>query len=389
MALADHEFAGQMRRPSLTIWLVGATVILFMIWARFAWVDEIVRAPGEVVSASRPQIIQNFEGGILGELLVSEGDTVDEGQILARLQGTQFVATVGDLREQINAADIRRLRLEAEMAGQFDFDVPPAIATASADMVASERGLLSARQADYAAKVDGARRIMDESKRELDQMEDMLSREIVSLSETTRARKAFADSEIKYNEIVTGADLARATEYSETLAQLSKLNQELSYATDQLNRTVIRAPMRGIVNNLGVTTIGGVIRPGEEIFQIIPLDDALFVEALVKPQDIANVTTGQNATVKFSAYDYTIYGSLSGVVQTISADTFKDERRPDGDPHYRVTLRVNTDDLGPRQSRIEMRPGLQANVELHTGEKTILHYLTKPLYRSSEALRER
>lgn len=389
MALADHEFAGQMRRPSLTIWLVGATVILFMIWARFAWVDEIVRAPGEVVSASRPQIIQNFEGGILGELLVSEGDTVDEGEILARLQGTQFVATVGDLREQINAADIRRLRLEAEMAGQFDFDVPPAIATASADMVASERGLLSARQADYAAKVDGARRIMDESKRELDQMEDMLSREIVSLSETTRARKAFADSEIKYNEIVTGADLARATEYSETLAQLSKLNQELSYATDQLNRTVIRAPMRGIVNNLGVTTIGGVIRPGEEIFQIIPLDDALFVEALVKPQDIANVTTGQNATVKFSAYDYTIYGSLSGVVQTISADTFKDERRPDGDPHYRVTLRVNTDDLGPRQSRIEMRPGLQANVELHTGEKTILHYLTKPLYRSSEALRER
>ena len=389
MALADHEFAGQMRRPSLTIWLVGATVLLFMVWARFAWVDEIVRAPGEVVSASRPQIIQNFEGGILGELLVSEGDTVDDGQILARLQGTQFVASVGDLREQINAANIRRLRLEAEMAGQFDFDVPAAIANASADMVASERGLLSARQADYASKVDGARRIMEESKRELDQMEDMLSREIVSLSETTRARKAFADSEIKYNEIVTGADLARATEYSETLAQLAKLNQELAFATDQLNRTVIRAPMRGIVNNLGVTTIGGVIRPGEEIFQIIPLDDALFVEAHVKPQDIANVTTGQNATIKLSAYDYTIYGSLSGVVQTISADTFKDERRPDGDPHYRVTLRVNTDDLGPRQSQIEMRPGLQANVELHTGEKTILHYLTKPLYRSSEALHER
>ncbi len=389
MALADHEFESSMRRPSLIIWLVGATVLLFIIWARFAWVDEIVRAPGEVVSASRPQIIQNFEGGIMGELLVSEGDTVEEGQILARLQGTQFVAQVGDLREQINAADIRRLRLEAEMAGLFDFEVPPAIANASADMVASERGLLSARQADYASKVDGAQRIMAESKRELDDMEDMLKREIVSLSETTRARKAFADAEIKYNEIVTGADLARANEYSETLAELSKLNQQLSYATDQLDRTVIRAPMRGVVNNLGVTTIGGVVRAGEEIFQIIPLDDALFVEAHVKPQDIANVTTGQTATIKLSAYDYTIYGSLSGVVQNISADTFKDERRPDGDPHYRVSVRVNTEDLGARQQKIEMRPGLVANVELHTGEKTILHYLTKPLYRSQEALHEK
>jgi len=184
MALADHEFEGQMRRPSLIIWLVGATVLLFILWARFAWVDELVRAPGEVVSASRPQIIQNFEGGILGELLVAEGDTVDEGQVLARLQGTQFVAQVGDLQEQINAADIRRLRLEAEMAGLFDFEVPEGIATASPAMVASERQLLAARQADYASKVDGAQRIMTESKRELDDMEDMLAREIVSLSET-------------------------------------------------------------------------------------------------------------------------------------------------------------------------------------------------------------
>ena len=389
MALADHEFEGQMRRPSMVIWLVGATVLLFIVWAKFAWVDEIVRSSGEVVSASRPQIIQNFEGGILGELLVSEGDTVDDGQILARLQGTQYVAQVNDLQEQINAANIRRLRLEAEMAGLFDFDIPDEIAAASPAMVASEKQLLAARQADYASKVDGAQRIMSESKRELDQMEDMLAREIVSLSETTRARKAYADAEIKYNEIVTGAELARANENSEVLAGLSQLRQQLAYATDQLDRTIIRAPMRGVVNNLGVTTIGGTIRPGEEIFQIIPLDDALYVEARVKPQDIANVTTGQTATIKLSAYDYTIYGSLTGVVQNISADTFKDDRRPDGDPHYRVSVRVDTENLGTRQQKIEMRPGLQANVELHTGEKTILHYLTKPLYRSQEALHEK
>ncbi|SEM84500.1 membrane fusion protein, adhesin transport system [Loktanella fryxellensis] len=389
MALADHEFEGQMRRPSLVIWLVAATVLLFILWARFAWVDELVRAPGEVASASRPQIIQNFEGGILGELLVSEGDTVDRGQVLARLQGTQFAAQVADLSDQIAAHDIRRLRLEAEMAGLFDFDVPQDLADASPDMIASERQLLAARQADYASKVDGAQRIMVETKRELDEMEDMLAREIVSLSETGRARNAYAEAEITYNEIVTGAELARANEYSDVLAEMGQLQQQLASSTDQLNRTVITAPMRGIVNNLGVTTIGGTIRPGEEIFQIIPLDDALYVEARVKPQDIAGVNIGQTATVKLSAYDYTIYGSLTGVVQNVSADTFKDERRPDGDPHYRVSVRVETENLGPRQQRIEMRPGLQANVELHTGEKTILHYLTKPLYRGSEALTER
>jgi adhesin transport system membrane fusion protein len=146
--------------------------------------------------------------------------------------------------------------------------------------------------------------------------------------------------------------------------------------------------MRGIVNNLGVTTIGGVIRPGEEIYQIIPLDDELFVQAEVSPSNIANVIPGQAATIKLSAYDYTIYGSLSGVAQLISADTFEDDRDPNAPPHYRVTLRVNTADLGERQSRIEIRPGMQADVELHTGSKTVLQYLTNPLYRSQEALRE-
>ncbi len=388
MATVDAEFESGMRGSSLTIWLVGATVMLFLLWAKFAWIDEIVRAPGEVVSASRPQIIQNLEGGILAELLVGEGHVVQEGDVLARLRGTQFSTSVTDLEDQVIAAEIRRLRLEAEIAGLFDFSVPADVAARSPDILASERALLAARQSDYAAKVDGAQRVMTETKRELASMEDMYAREIVSLLETTRARKAHADAEVKYNEIVTGAELERAGAYSETLQQLATLAQDLRVASDRLQRTTIRAPMRGIVNNLGVTTIGGVIRPGEEIFQIIPLDDELFVEAHVKPEDIANVIPGQAATIKFSAYDYTIYGSLTGQVTVISADTFKDERRADTDAHYKVTLKVDTTDLDARQQQILIRPGMQAAVELHTGEKTVLHYLTKPLYRSREALRE-
>lgn len=388
MATVDAEFSGEMKGSSLIIWLVGATVLVFLVWAKFALLDEIVRGEGEVVSASRPQIIQNLEGGILAELLVAEGDVIERGDVIAKLRGTNFLTTVADLEDQILAAEVRRLRLEAEIAGAYEFSVPAEIAERSPNIVASELALLSARQTDYASKVEGARRVMLETKRELDLMEDMLAREIVALIEATKARKAHADAEIKFNEIVTGAELERAAAYSETLQELAQLGQGLRQANDQLSRTVITSPMRGVVNNLSITTIGGVVRPGEEIAQITPLGDELFVEARVKPQDVANVVAGQKATIKFSAYDYTIYGSMTGEVQFVSADTFKDERRPEADPHYKVTLRVDRDNLDQRQSQIAMRPGLQAAVELHTGEKSVLQYLTKPLYRSREALHE-
>ena len=389
MATVDAEFEKGLGSSSRIIWLVVATVLVFLIWAKFAWVDEIVRADGQIISAARPQIVQNLEGGILAELLVSEGSVVEPGQVLARLRGTQFQAAVDDLADQLVAASIRRTRLEAEMAGQTDFEVAPIFAQHSPTTVASERALLQARQADYQSRISGAQAVLRETERELASMEDMYRREIVALFEVTNARKAHSDAQNRYNDIVTGAELERANEYSEVLQIIGTLTQELRMAQDQLNRTVIVAPMRGVVNNLAVTTIGGVVRPGEEIFQIIPLDDELFVEAHVKPEDIASVRTGQDANIKLSAYDYTIYGTLNATVDFISADTFKDDRRPDIPPHYKVTLRVDLSDLTDRQREIEIRPGMQATVELHTGGKTVLQYLTKPLYRGSEALRER
>jgi len=389
MATMDMEFERQMRGPSLMIYLVGATVLLFLVWAKFAPLDEIVRAEGEVVSASRPQIIQNLEGGILSELMVAEGDIVQQGDILARLRDTQFSTKVADLQDQLIALEIRRLRLEAESAGETDFVVSADIAEHAPQIVNSELALLTARQSDYNAKVSGAARVKVETETELDLMEDMLTRDIVALIEVTKARKAQADAEIRYNEIVTGADLDRASDYSETLQELNRIAQDLRVANDQLQRTTIIAPMRGIVNNLAVTTIGGVVRPGEEIFQIIPLGDELFIEAQVKPSDVAGVIPGQEATIKLSAYDYTIHGSLTGAVQFVSADTFKDERRPEIEPYYRVTVAVDLENLTPRQQAIVIRPGMQASVELHTGEKTVLQYLTKPLYRGSEAMQER
>ncbi len=386
----DNHIEKQMRGPSMVVWLSAGTLVVFLIWAFFAWVDEIVRAEGSMISSSRPQIIQNLEGGILAELAVGEGDIVAAGDVLARLHNTQFQSSVDDLKDQISAFEIRRLRLEAEIDGDYTFEVPQEWSVRTPDMLVSEAALLQARQSDYVSSVEGAERVLVEAQRERDLMEGLLKNKIVSLIEATRARKSFADARIKYDDIVTTTELERAQEYSDVLRELSTLRQNLKASSDQLDRTLLRSPMRGIVNNLSVTTIGGVVRPGEEILQIIPLDEELFVEARVKPEDIAGVRRGQAATVKLSAYDYTIYGTLKGEVKLISADTFKDDRArdPDGDPHYKVTLAVDTENLTARQTALEIRPGMQASVELHTGSKTVLQYLLKPLYKSKEAFRE-
>lgn len=386
----DAQLDRQMHRPSAVIWLAGAAVLVFLVWAAFAWVDEIVRAEGEMISSSRPQIIQNLEGGILADLSVAEGDVVTQGQVLARLHGTQFQSSVDDLRDQISTFEIRRLRLEAELAGQFDFEVPAEWATRTPGIVESERALLRARQSDFVSRSDGAKRVLTEAEREARLMNELLDRKIVSLIEATRARKVYADAQIRYDEVTTQTELERAQEFSDVLKELATLRQNLKASTDQLNRTVLVSPMRGIVNNLSVTTIGGVVRPGEEILQIIPMGEELFVEARVQPEDIAGVRPGQAATVKLSAYDYTIYGTLRGRVTLISADTFKDERarEVDGNPHYKVTVQVDTEGLTARQADLRIKPGMQASVELQTGAKTVLQYLLKPLYKSKEAFRE-
>lgn len=388
-ATFDAPLERRNNHPSWTVRLIAATVAAFLIWAAFAWVEEIVRAPGQIVPSSRPQIIQNLEGGILAELNVAEGDTVEAGQVLARLYGTQYQSTVDDLTDQIAAHDIRRLRLEAELAGQDSFTPPPDLATRVPDIVASEQALLNARRTDLASRLTGARAVLDQAADEEDMVRRMADRGLAPEIELTRAEKALADARARLDEIATQAELTRADEYSKTQAELASLRQRLKLSQDQLARTTLTAPMRGIVNRIAVTTIGGVVRPGEEILQIIPLDTGLFVEAKVKPADIAPLREGLTATVKLSAYDYAIYGTLPATVTFISADTFRDERSRDTEPHYRVTLRVDLDALTDRQKSIAIRPGMQAEVEFQTGGKTILTYLTKPLWRGSEALRER
>ena len=382
------ELELRQRGPSAIIWLTGLVVALFVVWASLSALDQIVRAPGEMVSSSRAQIIQNLEGGILTELAVREGDLVEAGAVIGRLHGTRFKSSVDDFEDQIAALSIRQLRLEAEMSGAYEFDVPEEFAARVPGIVQSERALLTARQTDFKSRQDGAERVLAQATREKDLLEDLLKQKVVALIEVTRARKAHADARKALDEIVTQTELQRASEYSETLKELTTLRQTVKAARDQLNRTVLVAPMRGVVKGLAVTTIGAVVQPGQEIAQIIPLDEELFVEARVAPEDIAGVRSGQKATVKLSAYDYTIYGSLVGEVTLVSADTFEDERRRDAEPFYKVTVSVDMQALTPRQAEIAIRPGMLAEVELQTGKRTIMQYLLKPLFKSQSAMRE-
>lgn len=388
MATLENLLDKDMDRPSWVIRIVALVIVVFIVWAAFASVDEIVRADGEMISSSRPQIIQNLEGGILSALMVQEGDVVEQGDVLATLSGTEFRTSAEDLQEKLDALEVRKLRLEAELEDKDSFEVPDDLAARAAGVLSSERALLKARTADYLARSEGALNVLKQVETERALMEDMLTRNVVALIEVTRTRKAHSDAQLKYNEIVTQSNLQEAEEFSETLKEIASVKQALTLAEDQLDRTVITSPMRGIVNSLSLTTIGGVVRPGEEIVQIIPMDEELFVEARVRPEDIAHVEPGQAATIKLTAYDYTIYGTLSGMVKVLSADTFQDERDPNAQPYYRVTVSVDLNTLTERQSQIEIRPGMRAQAELHTGSKTFLKYLLKPLYKSREAFRE-
>lgn len=384
----DDELDEHLSGARKTIRLVALAVILFLLWSAFAWVDEIVRADGEVVSSSRSQSIQNLEGGILADISVKQGDKVEAGQVLATLQDTKFRSAFDDLQDQIDALEIKRMRLEAEIEGHYEFEVPKDLADRSPRIVTSEKALLKARQTDFESRSTGALAQLEQANEELANMQRLYKQEFVALLEVNKARTEASEAEIRYMDIVTKSELSRAEAYSETLRDLTSKRQEMRLATDQLSRTVITAPMRGIVNNLAVTTIGGVVRPGEEIFEIIPLDEDMFIEARVRPENIASVTLGQSATIKLTAYDYTIYGTLKGKVDFVSADTFEDDRDPSLPPFYKVTVNVDQADLTARQKAIEIRPGMRAQIELHTGSKTILQYLLKPLYKSREAFRE-
>lgn len=393
---ADREFMSDARaavmqesRP-LALAVLYATaffMIVSVIWASWATLDEVVVGIGKVVPSSQVQVIQNLEGGILAELTVTEGQVVDKDQVLARIDDTRFTSSYREAqvkRLSILAA-IARLTSEAQ-GTRLVF--PAEVARGAPQSVRGETETYTSRRRTLDQTVAGLTRSHEFATRELEMSQPLLAKGAISEVEILRLRR-------QVNELQTNIDERRNRFRAEANEELTKhknelagLNETAVAMDDRVKRTLVRSPVRGVVKKLNITTTGAVIQPGASILEVVPLEDTLLVEAQVRPDDIAFIHPRQAATVKLTAYDYSIYGGLDATVELVSADSMLDDKK--GVSFYRVLVRTQSATLEHQGKQLPIIPGMTASVDILTGKKTVLDYLLKPVLKTRErAMRER
>lgn len=374
-------------KAALVIWLTAALLLSLLIWAWHFKLVEVSTGTGKVVPSSKEQIIQSLEGGILAHLLVKEGDIINAGQVLAELDPTRTEAMVQESASRMRAAQATAVRLSAEVNGTpLTF---PAEVLAEPGLVRSETALYYSRLDSLKSSLEGIARSQALVSRELALTEPLVVRGAASNVEVLRLKRQIAELQTKAADTRTqylvkaGEDLARAN------AEIEAQRSVTRGRTDALTRLTIVSPVRGVVNDISVTTVGGILPPDGKLMAIVPLDEQLLIEARLSPRDIAFIHPGQDAMVKITAYDYAIYGGLPGKVTLISPNTIQDEVRHDV-YYYRVYIRTDSDRLKNKAGKdFPISPGMIATVDIHTGEKTVLDYLLKPFNKAREALRER
>lgn len=403
-------------RIVLKFWLI--TVFIFLLWAWLMPIDELVRGSGKVIPGGENQMIQNLEGGILSGIMVKEGQKVKEGDILLKIDNVKTAANYESSQYKAGELRARIVRLKAEATGgsfsptEDDLKKYPM-------KIAEERNLYMSDQENLRSQIQGLRdeyaqkqnektdalgRIREQKqaltliKEEVAISEPMVAQGIKPRVEFLKLQREMSDISQKYNSLVTsipGLDAAMAQinskireaqsqfrmkaqlDLNEAMTQFQTVGAESSAYEDQVSRTSIKSPINGIVQKLYVNTVGGVIKPGDNLIEIVPTEGGLLVEAKVKPSDIAFIYPGQKATVKVTAYDYSIYGSLNGKVLTISPDTVTDEKN--NEVYYIVRLQTDKKYLGSKEKPLKIIPGMMVNVDIVTGKKTILEYIFKPI----------
>ena len=413
----------------LTIWGVIAFFVFLILWACFAHIDEVTRGEGKAIPSSKLQKIQNLEGGIIAEIFAKEGQIVEVGQPLLRLDETRFASNVGETEADRLAMAMRVERLTAEVEGR-PLQIDDVLRKAAPHQASNEESLYQSRRQQLHDEIGGLEQQLVQRQQELREYNSkraqyasslQLLRQEIGMSEPLVARGAVSEVEIlrlrrsevenrgqmdatalaipraeaAIKEVQSKIEETRGKFRSDALTQLNEARTELSKATatsmaldDRVNRTLVTSPVRGIVKQLLVNTIGGVIQPGSDIVEIVPLDDTLVVEAKILPKDIAFLHPGQEATVKFTAYDYTVYGGLKAKLEQIGADTITDEDKKT--TYYLIRLRTDRSHLGTDEKPLLIIPGMVATVDIMTGKKTIMSYLLKPIVKArAEALRER
>lgn len=369
------------------IWGCALMLACFIAWAAWFEIVEVSTGTGKVVPSSREQVIQSMEGGILEQLNVSEGALVERGQILAQLDPVQNQSNVGESAAKYRAALASVNRLQAEVSEKpLAFD--PSLQAFPA-LIRAETELYQTRRKGMAETLDGIQSSLKLVRSELAITENLAKIGASSRVEVLRLTRQRSELELKATEARSDYMVRAREDLAKANAEAQMLEAVIRGRTDSLSRLTLRSPVRGIVKDIEVSTIGGVIAPNGQVMQIVPLDEQLLIETRISPRDIAFIHPGQAAKVKITAYDYSIYGSLDGEVVTISPDTLQDEAKPEIF-YYRVFIRTASDELRNKAGkRFAIVPGMIATVDIRTGEKTVLDYLIKPLNRAREALRER
>ena len=413
----------------LTIWGVIGFFVFLLLWAHFAIIDEVTKGEGKAIPSSRIQKIQNLEGGIVAQIYVHEGQIVEAGAPLVRLDDTRFASNVGETEADRVAMELRVERLSAEVDAR-PLNITPDVRKAVPSQAANEESLFESRRQqladeigglqqqlvqrqqelrEFASKADQYRNSLNLLRQEIGMSEPLVKQGAISPVEVLRLKRsevetrgmldgttlAIPRAQAAINEVQRKIDETRGKFRSEALTQLNEARTDLSKAQatskgleDRVSRTMVTSPVRGIVKQLMVNTVGGVIQPGSDIAEVVPLDDTLLVEARIRPQDIAFLHPGQEAMIKFTAYDYTIYGGLKGKLEQIGADTVQDEQKKE--TFYVIKLRTERSHLGTDEKPLLIIPGMVASVDIITGEKSVLSYLLKPIIKSrAEALHER
>lgn len=425
---ADAEWAQVRQEPlrarAVLRW-IGFILLILLLWATFAEIDEVTRGAAKVTPSKQVQVIQSVDGGVVSEILVHEGQVVEPGQLLFKIDETRFVSSLAENRAQYLALLAKAERLRALAEGR-DFVVPPEVEKEAPALASQELNLYSSRRIELDTQMSIARQQYAQRSQELNEIRvrrdqaaqgyDLTARELAvtkplvgagavsevemlrlerdvsryrgerdqAAAQMIRVQAAIAEASRKIQEVELSFRNEARMELADVMAKLNSLSAGSSALSDRVKHSNVKSPVKGIVKRLLITTVGGVVQPATEIAEIVPLEDVLLLEVRISPRDIAFLHPGQKAVVRFTAYDFAVYGSMDAVLDHIGADTVTDE---DGNSFYLVRVRTLKSSLG---KNLPIIPGMVAEVDIMTGKKTVLSYLLKPILRAhAHALTER
>lgn len=405
-------------------WIAGILVLL-VLWAAFAEVDEVTRGMGKVIPSRQLQVIQAVDGGVVEEIAVKEGQTVQQGQLLLKIDETRFASSLRENRAQYLAFRAKEARLKALAEGGA-LTMPAEVDKEDPRLAEHERRLYASKRSELDAQLGIARQQLAQRNQELNEVRarreqaaqsyELTAKELSvtkplvgsgavsevellrlerdvgrfrgerdqAAAQVVRIQAAIAEAQRKIQEVELNFRNEARSELADTMAKVSSLTESSGALSDRVKHSSVVSPVRGTVKRLLVNTIGGVVQPGAELVEVVPSEDVLLIEVRILPKDIAFLRPGLEAVVRFTAYDFAVYGALEGVVDQIGADTVVDDR---GNAYYVIRVRTIRSSLG---ANLPILPGMVAEVDVMTGKKSVLSYLLKPILRAhTHALTER